>query len=223
MASVVGELGASVWNPLVRLWYGVVDAVPGIVAAIIVLIVGYVIACIIGRIVRGILEKVKFDKWVVQKTNLERVVGAFKLSRFLGLIAKWYTFILFLPTAASLIYLEPLSKFLLEVARWIPHVIVAIILAIIGLMAADYVAGKIEETKAKAASTIAWIAKIAIYVFTVLVVLSQIGIKVQVATSALLIILGGVMLGVGLALGIGFGLALKEDAKAILQKIKKKV
>ena len=223
MAGVIEQLGASIWQPLVKLWYGVVDAVPGIIAAIIVLIVGYIVACILGRIVRGILEKINFDKWVVQKTDLTRVLGKFKLSRFLGTITKWYTFILFLPTAAGLIYLEPLSAFLLEVARWIPNVIVAVILALIGLMAADYVDHRITETKAKAAGTIAWIAKVVIYVFTVLIVLAQIGIRVEVARSSFLIVLAGIMLGIALMIGIGFGLALQDEAKKLIQKAKKKL
>ena len=219
----LAEFGVSLWKPFVNLWYGVVNAVPGIVAGIVILIFGYLVASLLSWIVQGVLDRIKFDRWVLEKTNMTKVVGAFRLSHFLSTITKWYVFILFLPPAAGMIYLVPLSNFLLEVARWIPHVIIAVVLGLIGLMAADYVSARITETKAKFAGTVAWVASIVIYIFTALIVLAQIGVRVEVATSSFLIILAGVMLAIGLAFGIGFGLAMQDDAKKIVTDIRKRL
>jgi hypothetical protein len=160
---------------------------------------------------------------MLERTNMTKVIGAFRLSHFLGLITKWYVFILFLPPAASVVYLAPLGTFLLDVARWIPQVILAVVLALIGLMAAEYVNTKILETKARMAGLVAWIAKVVIYVFTALIVFAQIGVRIEFAQASFLIILGGVMLGIALAVGIGFGLALKDDAKKIIHDVKKRL
>ena len=199
------------------------DAVPGIVAAIILLIIGYIVALIIGYVVDKVLEKIKFDKWVLEKTHASKVIGKFKLSNFLALITKWYVFILFLPPAAALIRLIPLAEFLKAVALWVPNVILAVILALVGVCFAAYVEEKIVATKAKAASILALLAKVIIYVFTLLIVLDQIGVQIAVAQSSFLIILSGVMLAVALTIGIGFGFAFRDEAKKIIGAVKKKL
>ena len=216
------QLGSSILNPLYALWEGLVKTVPWIVAAIIILLFGYFVALIIGNLLEKLLVKVKLDDWALKKTNMTKVVGAFKLSHFLGLITKWYLFILFLPPAANIVRLRPLAVFFLEVARWIPNVILGVVVALIGFMAADYISLKIKATKAKSASIIAAFTKIVIIVFVLLIALDQIGLKVAIAQSSFLIILAGLMLGLALMFGIGFGLGMKEEAKKTIKSIKKK-
>lgn len=212
-----------VTSPFLRLGYSVIDAVPGVIAAILILVLGYVVAWILSRVVGGILQKARFDNWVLHRTNLKRVVGDFRLSHFLELIVKWYVFILFLPAAANVINLGMLQNFLLDVSLWIPKVILGVVVGLIGVMAADYVAMKIEETKAKSAGVIASAAKLIILVFTAILVLDQIGVKIDFATNSLLIVLAGIMLGLALMFGIGFGLAMQDDARKMIGNIKRKL
>jgi hypothetical protein len=212
-----------VTSPFLRLAYGFVDAVPGVVAAILILILGYIVAWVLGRVVGGILSRVKFDQWALHKTNMSRVIGEFRLSHFLELITKWYVFILFLPAAANVINLGMLQNFLLDVALWIPQVILAVIIGLVGIMAADYVGMKIEETRARAASIIATAAKVVILIFTAIIVLDQIGVKVDIAANSVLIILGGIMLALALMFGIGFGLAMQSEARSMISKMKKRL
>lgn len=219
----VNQLGASIIEPLFSIWDGIVNIVPGLVGAIVVLVFGYLVGVLFGRFVQEVLDRAKAEKWLVEKTNLVAVLGYFKLSKFVALITKWYIFILFLPPAASIVQLAPLATFLLSLAAWVPSVIAATLLALVGLMAAKYVEKKISETKAKAADLVGSVAKIIIVIFTVLLVLDQVGVRVAVAQTSFLIILAGVMLGIALMTGIGFGLALKEEASHIIKDVKKKL
>ena len=212
-----------VTSPFLRLAYGFIDAVPGVVAAILILVIGYIVAWVLSRIVGGVLSRAKFDQWVLHKTNMSRIIGDFRLSHFLELITKWYVFILFLPAAANVINLGSVQNFLLDVALWIPQVILGVIIGLIGIMAADYVSVKIEETRAKAASVIATAAKTIILIFTAIIVLDQIGVRVDIAANSVLIILSGIMLGLALMFGIGFGLAMQSEAKSMISKLKKKL
>lgn len=221
--AIVQEFSASLLDPLYSIWRGVTTTVPGIVAAIILLLVGYLIAKLIHMIVKRALDGVKFDKWLQEKTEIKQLTGSFKFSDSLAEVAKWYTFVLFLPPAASVINLTPLAYFLLEIARWIPNVIVAAIIGLFGISAAQFVCHRITETKAKAAALLGEAAKIVLLIFTGLIVLEQIGVKIAVAESSFLIIIAGVMLGLALMVGIGFGLAFKEDARRILSDVKRKL
>ena len=223
MAGILQQLGVSIVEPVMSIWEGIVRTLPGLVAAVVILVVGYLVAVIIGKVVRTVLEKIDLDKWVLEKTNARKTLGAFQLSKFLGLITKWYVFILFLPPAANVIALQPLASFLLAVTLWVPSVILAVIVALLGIMAAMYVERKIVETKAKAAKIVGSIAKWIIYVFTMLIVLDQIGVKIAVAQTSFLIILGGIMLAIALILGIGFGWAFRDEAKHIIKDLKKKL
>lgn len=212
-----------VTSPFFRLGYSVIDAVPGVIAAVLILVLGYFVAWVLSRIVGGLLDRLSFDKWVLHKTNLYNVIGEFRLSHFLELITKWYVFILFLPAAANVINLGSVQNFLLDVARWIPQVILGVVIGLIGIMAADYVGLKIQETRAKSAGVIGSVAKIVILVFTVIIVLDQIGVKVDLARNSVLIVLAGIMLGLALMFGIGFGLAMKEDAKKMISSMRRKL
>ncbi len=197
-------------GPLASIWDGVQQAVPGILGAIVVLVVGYMVAWLVAWLVRNFFERTGLDQWIVKKTNLDILFGQLHLSGFLAALAKWFTFVAFVPSAAGLLTgMDMLADFLREAALWIPNVIAAVLLGLVGYAVANYVAAAIVKTKAKGASVIGDGARMVIYVFTVLSALRQVGVNVQIAESAILLVLGGVML----AIAIGFGLALKDFAR----------
>lgn len=220
---VLEQIGFSIMSPLMSIWEGIINSVPGILGAVIIVIVGYIVAMIISYVVDKVLGRIQFDKYVLEKTSASKTVGRFRLGHFLAIITKWYVFILFLPPAAGLVNMTSLSTFLLTVALWVPNVILAVVIALIGIGVAMYVDNKIKETDAKAAGLLAWLAKVVIYIFTALIVLDQIGVKIAIAQTSFLIILAGVMLAIALVVGLGFGFAFKDEAKAIIKDVKKKL
>lgn len=219
----ITQLGFSLLTPLKQIWYSFVQSVPGLLAAVVVILVGYLIANLAARLLKKIFDRAKLDRWCVERTHLKNVLGSFALSSFLTQLVKWYVFVAFLPAAAEMTNLTSLSTFLIEVARYIPNAIVAILVAFIGLAAAEYTSDVIKATKARGAGVLAMLAKVIILVFTALMALDQIGIAVSVARDSFLIVLSGVMLALSLAVGIGFGLGLKEEARSMLKDIKRRM
>ena len=217
------ELGASVINPLVGIYQGFVAVLPGLIGAIIVLVVGYLIALLVETIVDKVLHKIKLDKWVIEKTKMKKIAGEFKLSKFLAVISKWYVFILFLPPAAGLVKLTTLAALLNTVALWVPQIILAIIVAFIGFLVAEYIAEMIVETKTKGARLIADAARFVILVIFALVVLEQIGIKITLVQNDVLVVLTGIVFAFALGLGLAFGLGGRDEAKVIISELKKKM
>ena len=214
----LSDIGASLVDPFVSIWFWLVRAVPDFIAAIVILIVGYLVAIAVSTILENVLVRIKFNEWVFKKTNLSSAVGAFDLTHFLGLITKWYVIVLFLSATAARIQLGTLSTFLDTLSMWIPQVIVAVVIGMIGIISGMYVSKKVAETKAKGAKIIAMLAKWVIYIFTALIVLSQIGVKVALAETSFIVILGGVVLMLSLMLGISFGLGFREEAKKIIDE-----
>lgn len=222
-AETLSKIGASIVDPLLSIWYWLVRAVPDLIAAVIILLVGWLVAVAVQYVLEKVLEKINFDEWVFKKTNLSQVVGKFALTHFLGLITKWYIIVLFLSATADRIALEGLAQFLNALAVWIPNVIVALVIGLIGITAALYVEKKVVATRAKYAKIVALLAKWVIYVFTALIVLDQIGVRIAIAQTSFLVLLGGLVLAIGLMLGISFGLGFKEEAKKIISDVKKKL
>lgn len=216
---ILHQMEESVWTPLATAFGRTLTAIPDLIFAVVVLLIGYLIAHIVGSLIERVLIKVKFDKWVLEKTRLRIHVGAVKLSELFALIAKWYVFILFLPPAANIIKLEPLAGFLMKLAEWIPQLILAIIIGLIGFIAADYIANKVRQTKAKGCRPLASLARAVVLIFTILLVLDQIGVEISIAKNSFLIILAGISLGFALA----FGLGLKDEAKKWMQGIRAKL
>lgn len=215
---MITETTTALGDMIVNLWNGFVTVLPGLVAGLIVLIVGYIIGALLGYVVRKALDKSKiFNKLL--KTNFTKVAGRFDFPAFFGLIVKWYIIILFLNPVATLIKLGELSAFFAFLGFWIPKVIIAVVIGLIGFIAAEYISMKIKEIKANGTMVIAPVAKIIVLLFTAVIALQQIGLDISIVSNSFLIILAGIML----ALALGFGLALKDEAKGIIKEFKKKL
>lgn len=213
---MVFEVTSALGSLVTSLWDSIVNVTPGIVAAIVILIIGYIVGILLGFIVRKALEKSRiFLK--LPKTKFSKLAGKFDFPAFFGILTKWYVIILFLSPAAGFVKMKGLSDFLVSLSMWIPNLIVAVIIGLVGFIAAEYIVVKIHETKAKSAPALSMVAKIIVLIFTAIIALEQLGLDLSVAETSFLIILSGIML----ALAIGFGLALKDEAKDLIKKAKK--
>lgn len=208
-------------NPLVNLWNSFIIALPGALAFILVLVVGYLIAWAIGRAVKEVLYRTKIDKWV--KGELKWSVGQAGISTIIGTIVRWWIFIIFFASAVQLLQLGILSDMLVNLAQWLPNAMVAIVMLLFGWIAGDFVAQRARHEKIKAANLLGDVIKAIIVIFVGIMALRQMGIRLVLAEQAVLIILGGIMLGVAIAAGLAFGNAFKDSAKGIVDGIKKRI
>jgi hypothetical protein len=91
----VTATGSLILNPLLGLWTGFINVLPGIVAAIIILIIGYFVSLGIGHLVRIILEAAGLNKYM-ERHRMASTVGHIRVSHVFGEIVKWYILIIFL-------------------------------------------------------------------------------------------------------------------------------
>ena len=135
MANIIGETGVAILNPLRDLWRVILMGLPNLLGAIVVLIVGVIIAVVLGKAVRIILEKIGVDEWV-RKAKLTKAIGHTHVPAVIGEIFKWWLIVLFLAQAVQLVNLGVLSQSLLTFTAWLPKLIGAIVILLIGLAAA---------------------------------------------------------------------------------------
>jgi hypothetical protein len=215
------KTGGLILDPLYSLWGAFVYIVPSIVVALLVLILGYAIAFLIGYVLRTILEKLGLNKHI-KGSVMSKTVGHTNIPSLVGEITKWFVFLIFLQVAVDVLKLAALSTWLGVFVAWLPNIIVAIIIFFSGVALAHYVDLKIKEhTNMKGMLFISGVLKLVVMVLVLLVGLKQIGIRVELLENSFLIILGSLGLGLALALGIGLGLGLRKEAEDVVKKLKK--
>jgi len=217
--NAVTATGSMILNPLVSLWNGFINILPGIVAAIIILIIGYFVALGLGHLVKAILQKSGVDSYMA-RAKMAKVVGHMKLSGVLGEITKWYIFLIFIQSGVDLLNLGALSVILNEFVMWLPNVIVAAIIIIFGVALSHFVSMKVEEhTDVKGTRFFSKILKFVILFIVIVIALGQIGVDASLLENAFLLLIGAFAIGIAVALGIGLGGALKAESKSVVKDI----
>ncbi len=220
--SFASTFGFSLVSPLVELWNNFLRAVPGLIGGIIIIALGYVVGSAFSILVHKFLEKSGLDAHI-RKAGVAYSIGFVSVSNLVGGITKWYIFSLFLLPASQLMKLGVLSELLHDFALWIPNLIAAVVILLIGLVIADYLADKMLHAKRKgvrlASTAVRWF----LIFFVGMTALDQLGFNISFAQTTTMIVIGGFALGIAIAIGLGFGFALKEEAKKTIKHIKKGV
>lgn len=211
-------------DALQRLWGGFIEFLPKIIGALIVILIGWAIAVGLGKLVAQVIRALKIDK-ILEKIGLGKAFDQaglkMDISAWLGVLVKWFLIFVFLMGATDILGLKYVTAFLGEVIAYLPNLIVAAIIVVIGLWAASFLQGLVKAgvsaTRIKAANFAGALVKWAVVVFTVLAALIQLGVDRTLINT----IVTGFVAMLALAAGLAFGLGGKEHANKALDKIKK--
>jgi hypothetical protein len=202
------------------LWYNFLAILPSLILAILILILGYCVAYLLGHATKWLLDKLISKP--IREAELSKIVGHTHVASLMGELVKWFIFIIFLNVAVDILNLSTLSDLLAAFVRWLPNLLVAILIFFAGIALAHYVDMKIKEhTRMKGMLLMSGITKVVIVFLAILVGLEQIGVNVGVLESSFLMIVGSICLGLALALGIGLGLGLRGEAEDVIKRFKK--
>ena len=189
--------------------------IPQIIGAIIILIVGYIIAKVLQALITRILEGVGFEDWMERggvKQFFDRAGTRQTPSSVLGMVVFWFIFIIAITMAANALGIQQISSFLNQLIAYIPSIFVALLILFLATLLANFVSGIVRG--ATNSEVLASIAQYAIIIYAVFAALTQLGIAVQLTANTFLILLGAI----GLALAIAFGIGGREVARDIVEK-----
>ncbi len=213
--------GGALVNPVLTIGETILNALPGFIGAIIVILVGYVIGWLLGLGTTKLLAKLGLDKHM-KKVGLAKGIGHTELSAIIGAVVKWYVFLVFLGEAVSLVNLGVISSLLIALVGWLPSAIVGVIVVIFGLIAAQYVGDRMLTAKIGGIKILTAIVRVVIIFFAIVIALNQTGLDVSIMENTFLLLVGGVALAFALAFGIGLGLGLKNEAEGFVSGFLKK-
>lgn len=209
---------------LFDLWGRVVAVLPEVVGALIVIILGLIIAPILGGIARKLVDVFKVDALAERMGVHEMIKGYSKkpsISRLIGRLVKWFFVLVFLMAAAEILGWTRITEFLNEIIFYIPQVLIAIVILVFGVIAGKFfeviVVRSLQGAEApiEHPELIGKVTRWAFVVFSVLAALLQLG----VASSLIEILFAGFVL----ALALAFGLGGQEAAAKILLHFTPKV
>ena len=204
----------------------VVEFAPIALGALIVFVVGLILASWLGALVRRLVHLTKIDS-LIEKSGINQTFKhagvTFSLSGLLGWIVKWFLILVVLIAVIDILQWQQVSQFLNSVVLYVPNVIVAVLILGIGFVASRFVKELIEkaikasDVPVKQVGLLGSIAEWAIVIFAFLAALIQLGI----APNLLQVLFTGVVAALALGFGLAFGLGGQEHASRFLDRIHK--
>lgn len=194
--------------------------------ALVVFIVGYLIAVGIGRVIAEILKSVRFNS-LFQK---EGWTQAFKTANidvhpaeFIGAIFKWVFVIVSLLIAVDILRLSQFGGVLTQVLNYLPNVIVASLIFVVAVIISDIIEKLVHVTVARmkvghaflAGSIVKW----GIWVFTFFLILEQLLPNSDLVKTLYMAIVWGIVGTLGLGIAIAIGLGGKETASEAIEEM----
>lgn len=205
---------------LLDLWGRLVQILPDIIGAVIVLLLGLIIAPILGGIVKKVFDIIRVDD-LAEKAGLKEVISGFSkkfsISLFIGRIVKWFFILAFVMAAAEILGWTRITEFLNEIIFYIPQVLIAVIILVFAVIAGNFfdilVTRSLVGSNAPVGNpqVMGDVTKWAFILFGIMASMLQIGI----APSLIQILFTGIVL----ALALAFGLGGREKAGELLDYI----
>ncbi len=224
--------GIDVWidninSSFQELWESIAYAIPNLVVAILILIVGWLIGVFIGRVVSHVIKTLRVDE-ALRQAGVEDIVHRSGMTlnsgRFFGTLVKWFIIVAFLVSALNFLGLERVNEFILEdLLFYIPQIIIATLVIFLAALVAD-VLQKLVVASSKAASMesaelLGGVVKWSIWVFAIFVALDHLRI---IPEAFIQTILQGVVIAFALAIGLSFGLGGQKFASEYIEKFREK-
>ncbi|MFH0777446.1 MAG: hypothetical protein V2A71_02330 [Candidatus Eisenbacteria bacterium] len=198
---------------------------PNLIGAIVILIVGWIVARVIKGLVIKSLKVVRFNV-LTEKAGVEKFLrdGGVKISacETVGVLLYWLVMLIVLSAAFNSLGLRIASELFNEIILFVPNVVVAVLVLIVGLYLARFmyhvVVTYFKNIGVENAETFGRIAKWGILIFVLSVTLFQLNVGAEIVRGAFLIIFGAV----ALALALAFGLGGRDSASRIIKDYWKK-
>ena len=202
-------------------------ALPRIFAFGVILILGWILSAILAKATQGILRTVKFDE-LAEKAGFAKFVRGAGLKTdaagFLGLIVKWFVRVLALVVAFDALGLPAVSAVLREFLLWLPNLVVALVVLVVGGLLANAAAtlarGASAEAGLKSSEVFANVARVLVWAFAIVVAVNQIGIASTLVNTLFMAVVGSAALAAALAFGLGGRETAGEMIKEWRQKAK---
>jgi hypothetical protein len=200
----------------------VVAAVPRVVAFLIIVAIGWLIADVVRRIVTGILVRAHLNNWM----HRSGLAAAFTYGGvepdaigFVSMTATWFIRLIALVAAFDALGLRAVAEILRQLSLWLPNLVVALVVLVVGGLAANaltqLVGARAAAIDPRNSHRLAAAIRVAVWVAAIVFAANQVGI----ASGLLAALFTALVASFALAFGLAFGLGAHEIVRDVIRNV----
>jgi hypothetical protein len=183
------------------------DFLPALGGALVILFAGYVVARLVGRGIDRLLARMGLNRWLTRGAVPAEAprIRRRPASRIAGNIVFWVTMFTAILLAANMLGLESLENVFRELVGYIPSVIAAIAIILLGIILGEFVDGLILASAGSVYGgvTLARVGRGGVILLAVFMALQELGVATEIVTTAVAILFGALALAFALSFGLG--------------------
>jgi len=212
-------------SSITSFWTQLAAFLPQLMAAIVLLFVGWLVAKLVRAGMVKLLRVLQFDK-LSERSGVEAFLKQGQLEVSLGgLLAGlmyWLIILIVIVTVSNSLGLHIVAELFNRIVLYIPNIIVAIFVLVLGAILARFINRLIfaylSNIGVQGALTISTISEYATLIFVFFVALEQLNIGRELLTAAFIIGFGAL----GLAFALAFGLGGRDWAADVIARMTQK-
>ena len=187
--------------------------IPSLLSALLVLIIGWIIAKFVARIIRKFFERIKIDRFADRLNEIDFISKAsweIKPSRIFSKFLYYLVLLIFVIAATDVLGMPAISDLISDILNYIPLLITAILVLAIGILFSDFIRKLVQTTCESLGIPSAKVISSFVFYFLLINVLISALSQAQIDTDFIASNISIILAGAVLAFGLGYGLAAKD-------------
>ncbi|HEX5438499.1 MAG TPA: mechanosensitive ion channel [Gemmatimonadaceae bacterium] len=182
--------------------------IPALIGALVILFAGYLLAKIVERATDHALSRLGLNRWLEDGGVLdavERTGWRRSPSRLVANIVFWFLMFAVILLAANALGLSALANVFTELVSYIPSLIAAIVILLVGIVLGEFVDGLVMASAGSVhgGPMLARAGRVGVIILSIFMALQQLGVATEIVTVAFAIIFGALALAFALSFGLG--------------------
>lgn len=222
LGGTANDIATPVMNSLSEFGTTIARALPDIIAALILLGIGYLVGKIAAWVVSRIIKALNLDKYW-NKSGIGQVTAGsgWSMSRIFGTATKWFIYLFFIAAAVNVLQFPQVSQAINNVWLWIPNVVAFLIVMIVGSILADFVGSYVQRELPKrgfiAGKTIGLVVTGILYAIVLTVAVTQLGIGQAILNSVITAMVWALAATVAIGFGVGLAYGLRDAIPTVIK------
>ncbi|MDD4017512.1 MAG: mechanosensitive ion channel [Kiritimatiellae bacterium] len=219
LVSAVDSLGIkAISEPIKAMLQNILEAVPALLVATVIVAVGYVVAKVVRSLVEAFLSGVGLDALPgrLGLAFLEAKEGQMAPSKLIGAALAVVIMLITAQQASASLRFNQLAGLLGRVVEYLPNLAVGLVILLAALSLGKYLGSLVAGSLGghAHANVLAGVARYAVILLGVSMALEQLGVGEEI----LLVAVGALLGCSALALGLAFGLGGKDRARELIER-----
>ncbi len=204
----------SISQPATAMLYEIMNAIPQIIAAGLILIIAYVVSRFVANLVVDVVAGTGVDD-IPAKLDIQRFLGTTKISCVVGYLIVFFTMLFAVSEAANRLGLEQVSLLISMFIQFGANILLGAVILVIGFWLANLVANIVQRGEYQSSLWLANLVRVLIMGLVIAMGLKAMGIADSIVNLAFGLTLGAV----AVAFALAFGLGGRQPAERILSDL----